>query len=673
MIDAFKGAPPLNVIWGAGCSYGRPDAARTLVAELRINCKIPVKGPEEIHDALMGLSDEQRRERTSSYYLNWAHICLAELLRSGRVARVLTANFDQGIVRSLAESRLLPGWYDRRFPPLAESATPCIYWLGASEPGAVAGLIEGGAQTGPWVVLGCSGKHFGLSEALRAVPRFEHGLYWVKYFDELPPQALGSGYFTQERGAHLISGFDADSFMAYLLRGLGEFPPAWTLTDDGEARSCGGSEASPKPIDQLHRWCNRLSERAYKIRDSFPATARELLQRAGAARGPEYEELVEQALHEYELYFRWSPTSGYSASVFLGSLAEKRSPREAARLLRQGLEWIERYPASGADALEANQIAQAYAHLARFRTGRDADALFRKAEEAFAIVAPDRLGGFLLENCADVLCRWANQERSDDAHAIFERARAKFAEAQRVDPGKTDRLFRYAQALRQRAGAVSGERALKLLSAARGAVEELLKEKPKGVAGWHFLGLTAVLEAQNSPSREQDRLAEAERCFRQAISVHPASEGGILADWAAALGVFAMSRSGEEAFALYALADTKFRESEAIKPDSRPLHNNWSSALLREARERRGPAELWQRAIEHAERAETIDPGSGGYNLACIASERGDYEGVRRWLTRSAEYGKMMTLSHLLRDVNFQSLHNEAWFRELIAEIFDLA
>ncbi len=65
-----------------------------------------------------------------------------------------------------------------------------------------------------------------------------------------------------------------------------------------------------------------------------------------------------------------------------------------------------------------------------------------------------------------------------------------------------------------------------------------------------------------------------------------------------------------------------------------------------------------------------IDPGSGAYNLACIAANLGDYEAVERWLTRAAEFGKVPTLSHTLRDVNFADLLGERRFRDLLDSIY---
>ena len=405
---------------------------------------------------------------------------------------------------------------------------------------------------------------------------------------------------------------------------------------------------------------------------TFPSAEDELLQKAATARDEEYRELVERAIRAYELCLGQSPCNGFKASFALGLLAETRSPREATRLRHKGLEWMQRFPAVRLKkAVEARQIAEAYAHLARFRTGPPADALFASAEQALASTTPDGVRVFLLDQWADLLCQWTYQERNAESDAIFRRAQQKFADAHRLDPKKPGRLLQYCKALQRRAGTLSGDCALELLAIAKAAAEELISDDPRDAGVWQFLGQVAVLEAQKRPGSGRDWKATADRCFQEALKLRPSAAGDILCNWAAALGVFAMERSGEEALELYLQADEKFRESENLKPESRALRKNWSSALLREARERGGSAELLERAKQQAEKAHAVDPGSGAYNLACISVELDDREAVERWLVLSADFGQIVSLSHILRDVMFESIQGEPWFRTLLDSIFD--
>ncbi len=232
---------PLNFIWGAGCSTLSQSRTSdpsdpvfreallkyehdTLLREIKRHYFERTSGFEDVHSCLVALNPHQR-SRILNSRLNWADACVAELLRNGRAARVLTANFDNGLVKATAKFGMLLPLYRKDHPELRDAETPCVYLLGDAAPEVFARLVTPGANTGPWIVIGASGKHFGLSQTLLSIDRFEHGLYWVGHFSDEPPSHLGSRFFTSERNAHWISGFDADSFMVYLLRGLGEFPP----------------------------------------------------------------------------------------------------------------------------------------------------------------------------------------------------------------------------------------------------------------------------------------------------------------------------------------------------------------------------------------------------------------------------------------------------------------
>src|SRR5262249_55987652 len=139
--------------------------------------------------------------------------------------------------------------------------------------------------------------------------------------------------------------------------------------------------------------------------------------------------------------------------------------------------------------------------------------------------------------------------------------------------------------------------------------------------------------------------------FQALLRTVPDQSAGILCNWGSALGELGM----------YPEAVRKFEEAERIQPDSRVLHKNWSSILVREAPEQ---------AANHAERANAIEPGEGSYNLACIAAGNGDRPAIERWLTHSAEYGKIPSLSHILYDRNFEAVRSERWFGELLDRLF---
>ena len=332
-------------------------------------------------------------------------------------------------------------------------------------------------------------------------------------------------------------------------------------------------------------------------------------------------------------------------------------------MLAKALEFQADSPADVLSAvLNAAELARVYRHLARYRTGPVAARLFAKGEAALA-AAPNALPGYGAAEWAKLLADWSGQEQDSQCVAIFERAREKFREVCAINP-KLEPRFEYAQALLHAAAWAHRDRAMEWLAEAR----ELAQGDQPGIL--QFLGILSLVQARKDLLRTVELVVEAARHFQLAIELMPAAARDLLGCWGAALGELAMARQGGEALQFYAAADQKFSESEAAGPETRALRKNWSSVLLREARERGGPPELWDRARQQAERADAIDPGSGAYNLACIAAESSDRAAVEVHLVRSADHGQIMPLSHIRRDVNFQALLGEPWFEQLLEDLF---
>jgi hypothetical protein len=76
---------------------------------------------------------------------------------------------------------------------------------------------------------------------------------------------------------------------------------------------------------------------------------------------------------------------------------------------------------------------------------------------------------------------------------------------------------------------------------------------------------------------------------------------------------------------------------------------------------------LLSQAEEKLLAAEELATGSGAYNLACVASLRGQPEECRQWLQRSLAAGKLPSRQHLVSDDDLKSVRDEPWFTELLS------
>lgn len=177
------------------------------------------------------LSLDERRdliaEHVDSARINWAHIAIAQLMKTGFVDRVLTTNFDLLVVRACALLGFFPASYDFAASQLFEAADipdRAIFHLHGQRTGFVlmntqeevekhsrylAPVFEDAGKGRVWLVVGYSGDNDPVFDHLVKVTRFNNYLCLL----------------TQGKDAFYVKGHDADGFFIALARKLGCFPP----------------------------------------------------------------------------------------------------------------------------------------------------------------------------------------------------------------------------------------------------------------------------------------------------------------------------------------------------------------------------------------------------------------------------------------------------------------
>jgi len=580
-IESLKQAKPINVLWGPGCAPGRDE-----------------------NDFI------------------WALICLADLIRTGRVARVLTPQLNRTLLGAISTDRQTPVTYRKPLPELGAGAVPAIYEVGAIDDSKTAEWIRRGAATGPWIALGFDAED-SLAEILHGAS-FEHGLYWPGY--QAPGRPLPAG-------AHFVPGFNADSFLAYLVGGFGEFPPPSVL---------GPAVRKNDPAETLRAWReDGFEKKRQSVRDGSQKKVGELFKQAAAARADEYDSLMEQAWSEFDLSMRFQECFDSSAAAMWRRLAARRSPREAAALFRRLRKWQDGYWEAKPDAEQrAFAIAGINGDHARFHTGPEAGALFAQADQAMAAAAPPVTAATLVFHAthADLLAKWAIQETGGGSAAIFERARKLFRKLIESHGQRSAYLYpNYVYALQDRAKVVSPEEAAGLLAEAREQAERYLKGNPTDCDRWWTRAKAALGEGDAD---------QAARAFERFLVLKPGEAKYVFPKWAEGLGDLGKIDEAED----------KFAKAESVAPPTAHLYAKWAGALVR--------ARRWDDAARRAAQAEELQAGSGSYALAQIAAAKGDREGVRRWLGRAAEHGLIPSLAELLRDPAMKE------YRDDVAAVF---
>src|SRR5262245_52502161 len=177
-------------------------------------------------------------DAVSSAKVNWAHIAMAQLIKIGRITRVLTTNFDPLVMRACALVGVYPAIYDfatsEDFKP-AFVPDPAIFHLHGQHSGFVqlhtANEVErhfnrlrpvfSDDGTGrPWIIVGYSGDNDPVFRHLAEVPRFDHGLHWIGFLDSEPSGHVRGNLLMEGKYAFYVRGYDADGFFVKLAQAL---------------------------------------------------------------------------------------------------------------------------------------------------------------------------------------------------------------------------------------------------------------------------------------------------------------------------------------------------------------------------------------------------------------------------------------------------------------------
>jgi tetratricopeptide (TPR) repeat protein len=295
-----------------------------------------------------------------------------------------------------------------------------------------------------------------------------------------------------------------------------------------------------------------------------------------------------------------------------------------------------------------------------------------------------------------LLCRArrASREASD---RFFLQAEQKYIAALESRPDDLKITIELLWVLWDRAGLHAGPAGLDLLERIGRECYRLLILYPQNSALLDFWGGALVSMGNRLAMPEADRMyAAAEEKYMAAISSKP-DDQSIKTSLATLLWRRARRRSGSEAREFLARSEEWLESALRANPtDVRALSARaWllftrsrveageeMDRLLANAavqlttctdlhlRQATGVV-LWaQGRLEEARQklteAETAEPYSAAYNLACVCSQMGDEAECRRWLEHSGEPGVLVSREQMSTEVELASVRERPWFREML-------
>ena len=184
--------------------------------------------------------------------INWAHLCIGELVRHRYVSTVLTTNFDGLVLSGLVRAGVLPVVCDGieslhriagspRDPQLVELHGSRHAYIVRVSPADVRklrddlrtsnALMELFKQAITFVAIGYGGREAGVMDLLIRVVHEHPGkyLFWTSYTrkpDEVSPKVLAFLSATSSDNGALLLGQDADRFFLKLAEELAIGPPS---------------------------------------------------------------------------------------------------------------------------------------------------------------------------------------------------------------------------------------------------------------------------------------------------------------------------------------------------------------------------------------------------------------------------------------------------------------
>ena len=167
--------------------------------------------------------------------VNLTHLYLAQLLSKDYCDYILTVNFDNLMVRALALENIFPPTYD--LAVLNELTTSKLQqksiihlhgqshglWLlntrdeMAKVNKTLPRIFDSIKDNRPWIFIGYSGDD-PVFEHIRNMGRFDNGLYWVAYKNNVPNEKVQNLLNEPHSNSYLLKGYDSDSFMQNLCK-----------------------------------------------------------------------------------------------------------------------------------------------------------------------------------------------------------------------------------------------------------------------------------------------------------------------------------------------------------------------------------------------------------------------------------------------------------------------
>lgn len=646
---------------GAGASYsGKIPLAsgieKIIKDRYKDNPDILMLGEtDKTYSRLMGcLSPIQRNELLSDLIdaakINVTHIYLAQLIKNNLVDYVLTANFDNLMLRALALFDIFPPVYD--LTSISDFTTTTIkdksvvylhgqhngtWLLNTDEEMAkvntiVPRIFDTIKNKRPWIFLGYSGND-PIFEHIKSLGRFDNGLYWVGHDDYLPSESVQNFLNKPNTNAHFIKGYDADAFMLKLNHELGLKQPdildkpfsslknmLSNIVDiDDEDHFRGAKvrlEIARKNVDySIHLFEDMGDIKINKSTQNIDRLKKDIIDLIIS------EQYDEDKISE--ISSRAKQYADQGVNDLLGELFFYLGNKYATFLEKCNVDDRENFSNIAIESYKKSIEYMPYSpqvyynwgltlsKLAERKIGKEAEALYEQAikkyEQALVLDPNDET---VINNLGVSLSALAKEKVGKEAESLCRQAIERFKQVLALSPKKYEAVYNWGNNLLVLANLVSDEIANKLYTEAFEKFQKVMDSKSNidGLFSDWALGLSK--QAEGRTGNEAEALyQQAFEKYEQALEAN-CDRKSIFYNWGVALGAMAHLKTGVEAEALHEQAIKKYKQALILNPNDETIYNNWAVSLTEIAKTKTGTeAEaVHEQAIKKYEQALKLNP-----------------------------------------------------------------
>jgi len=634
---------------GAGCSQkaGIPLASEFIQIIKDTYPKAYDRASEKTYTACMYQLPVAERRRLIAKYIdqakiNWAHLCMAQLIKMGYIDRVLTTNFDPLVIRACALLNEFPAVYDfaasQEFKP-GFIPDKSVFYLHGQYTGflllntneefnklsqSIEPIFKDSCDKRLWIVVGYSGENDPVFNHLTKIECFDENLYWIGFKKENPTLHVEKNLLQDtNKHAYYLRGYDADDFFITLAQKLACFPefvdkPFSHLKQALQqiapfplARQKNEIDATKMPLEKV--------EKAIKDIENDEPPSSDLARYAESLlMSGQLKELIKMEDHldviespELKRYIAWAYSEQGNEFTFQ-TLWHQGS--DAAKLFKKAGKKFEKaislYPK---DPEAFSNWGHALYQQALTKQGKEADKLYSQAGEKYqksATLNPEDSDVF--DAWGTALADRAQTKQGKEADKLYYLASEKYQKAATLNPEDFNIFYNWGTTLAERAQTKEGNEADKLYSLAGEKLQKAATLNPEDFKIFYNWGNALAERAQTKEGNEADKLYSlAGEKLQKAATLNP-QDSVVFYAWGTTLYERAKTKQGKEADKLYSLAGEKFQKAATLNPEDYNSFYNWGTALAERAKTKQGKEadKLYSLAGEKFQKAATIQPNN---------------------------------------------------------------